>query len=168
MARRRTRAGSTRAVAFDPRTSANTDLGTLGGNWSAAYDASNELIVGASRIAGNARMQAFQYANGTMTAVPVDLGGDSVARGISGANDIVGYACTAGNASCRPFLLSSGVTTFLGPANGNGVANRVNTNLDVVGSLSLLDRQRRTPSFTATVSSPISVRSAAPAATRAA
>ncbi len=137
MARRRTPSGQYHAVAFDPRTSANTDLGTLGGNWSAAYDASNELIVGASRIAGNARMRAFQYANGTMTAVPVDLGGDSVARGISGANDIVGYACTAGNASCRPFLLSSGVTTFLGPTNRTGVANRVNTNLDVIGSISI-------------------------------
>ena len=78
-----------------------------------------------------------------MTAVPVDLGGDSVARGINGEDDLVGYACTAGNASCRPFLLSSGVTTFLGPANRNGVANRVNMNLDVIGSLSVAGRRQR-------------------------
>ena len=61
-----------------------------------------------------------------MTPVPVDLGGDSVAKGVNGANDIVGYSCTAGNASCRPFLFSNGVTTLIGPANRNGVANRVN------------------------------------------
>ena len=72
-----------------------------------------------------------------MSALAVDRGGDSAARGANGAEDIVGSTCTAGNASCRPFLLSSGVMTLLGPANRNGVANRVNSSLGVVGSLSV-------------------------------
>ena len=114
-----------------------TDLGTLGGTSSAAYDASNQGIVGASRITDDVRLRAFRLENATMTALPIDLGGDSVARGINEAGDIVGQACSEGNASCRPFLLSSGVTTYIGPANRNGIANRVNLNLDVVGSLSL-------------------------------
>ena len=94
------------------------------------------MIVGASRIAGDARLRAFRYENGTMTALPVDLGGDSVARGISDTDDIVGQACTAGKVACRPFLLSNGVTTFIGAANRNGIANRVNVDLDVVGAIS--------------------------------
>ena len=96
-----------------------------------------DIIVGASRIAGDARLRAFQYVNGAMTPVPVDLGGDSAARGVNGANDIVGYACTAGNALCRPFLLSNGFTTMIGASNPSGVANRVNSALDVVGALSV-------------------------------
>jgi probable HAF family extracellular repeat protein len=129
-------AGQYHAFAFDRFRNIEIDLGTLGGTSSVAYDASNQVIVGASRTAGDARMRAFQYQNGTMTALPVDLGGDSVARSVNEADDIVGYACTAGNGVCRPFLLSSGVTTFIGAANRNGVANRVNLRLDVVGSLS--------------------------------
>ena len=132
-----TAGGQYHAFAFNPRTSVKTDLGTLGGTWSAAYDASDVTVVGASRIAGDARMRAFQYQFGSMSPLPLDLGGDSVARGVNGADDVVGYACTTGNVSCRPFLLSGGVTTFLGPANRNGVANRVNLRLDVVGSLSV-------------------------------
>jgi probable HAF family extracellular repeat protein len=130
-----TASGPYHAFSFDLFTKVMTDLGTLGGTWSAAYDAEFNIVVGASRIAGDARMRAFQHLNGTMMALPMDLGGDSVARGVNQQNDIVGYACTAGNTSCRPFLYSSGVTTLLGPANRNGVANRINSNGDVVGSL---------------------------------
>jgi probable HAF family extracellular repeat protein len=132
-----TASGDYHAFAFDLSTNAKTDLGTLGGNWSAAYDARYGIIVGASRTPGNARLQAFQYVNGTMSAIPVNLGGDSVARGVSLANDIVGHACTAGNASCRPFLLSGGVLTLLGASNRSGVAVGVNLRQDVVGSISV-------------------------------
>ena len=36
-----TAGGQYHAFAFDPRTSVMTDLGTLGGTWSAAYDAND-------------------------------------------------------------------------------------------------------------------------------
>ena len=132
----RTASGELHAFSVDLFSNQKTDLGTLGGTWSAAYDTRFGIIVGASRNAGNARLRAFQYVNGTMTAVPVDLGGDSVARSINEADDIAGYTCTAGNASCRPFLFSSGVSTLLGPANRNGVANGVNLNQQVTGAIS--------------------------------
>ena len=132
-----TAGGQYRAFAFNPGTSVMTDLGTLGGTWSAAYDANDVSVVGASKIAGDSRMMAFHHQFGVISPLPLDLGGDSAARGINAEEAVVGYACTAGNASCRPFLLSGGVTTFLGPANRNGVANRVNMNLDVIGSLSV-------------------------------
>ena len=114
-----------------------TDLGTLGGTWSAAYGASNRMIVGASRTAGNVRLRAFQYVDGPMTALPVDLGGDSAARAVNDGDDIVGYTCTAGNALCRPFLLSNGVMTLLGPANRGGVANAITAAQEIVGTLSV-------------------------------
>ena len=132
-----TPSGDYHAFAVDLYTNEKTDLGTLGGNWSAAYDARYGIIVGASRTAGNARLQAFRYVNGTMSAVPVSAGGDSVARGVNIAHDIVGYACTAGNASCRPFLFSGGVATLIGPSTRNGVAVAVNERLDVAGSISV-------------------------------
>ena len=132
-----TASGQSHAFVFNLNSNAKIDLGTLGGTWSAAYDVSDVTVVGASRIAGDARMRAFHYQFGSMSPLPLDLGGDSAARGINGADDLVGVACTAGNASCRPFLLSGGVTTFIGPADRNGVANRVNMSRDVIGSLSV-------------------------------
>jgi probable HAF family extracellular repeat protein len=97
------------------------DLGTLGGTWSAAYGGEYGSIVGASRIAGNARLQAFVHANGAMTAVPVNRGGDSVARDMAD-NRIVGYACTTGNSSCGAFAFKDGVTTMLGSLGANSYA----------------------------------------------
>jgi len=131
-----TASGTYHAFSFDLSTNVKTDLGTLGGNFSAAYDTKYGIIVGASRIAGNARLRAFRYANGTMAPVAVDTGGDSVARSVSNADDIVGYTCTSGSVGCRPFLLSSGALTLLGPANRTGVATNVNDVGQVVGSLS--------------------------------
>ncbi len=56
-------------------------------------------------------------------------------------------SCTAGNASCRPFLFSNGVTRLIGPALRTGVANRVNANLDVVGALSVAPGTSTTQAF---------------------
>ena len=56
-----TAGGQYHAFAYNLRSKANADLGTLGGTWSAAYDASDQIVVGASRVAGDARMRAFQY-----------------------------------------------------------------------------------------------------------
>ena len=117
-----TTSGQYHAFSYDANSKVKTDLGTLGGTWSAAYDTDFGIIVGALRIAGDTRMRAFQYVGGTMSAVALspDLGGDSVAKGVNNTDDIVGYACTAANASCRPFLFSSGVTTHAWPDESHG------------------------------------------------
>ena len=128
--------GEYRAFAYDVFSETMTNLGTLGGNWSAAYAASSQIIAGASRLAGNARLQAFSHANGVMTAVPIDCGGDSVARGVNGAGDVVGYACTAGNARCRGFVSGASGIVDLGPTDANSVANAINeNNRQVVGAV---------------------------------
>ncbi len=130
-----TASGEERAFLVNLRSTAGmTNLGTLGGSWSAAYDTLDEIVVGASRTAGNAQLQAFEYRNGAMAPVPVNWGGDSVAKGVNSAHDIVGYACTAANASCRAFLSSGGVVTDLGSLGGNSVANGLNEHGQIVGS----------------------------------
>jgi probable HAF family extracellular repeat protein len=128
--------GEYRAFAYDVFSETMSNLGTLGGNWSAAYSVVPGFVVGASRLAGSARLQAFSHANGVMSAVPVDRGGDSVARGVNGSGDVVGYACTTGNARCRGFISSASGIVDLGPANANSVANAINeNNRQVVGAL---------------------------------
>jgi probable HAF family extracellular repeat protein len=127
--------GQQRAFQIDLwRDSALTNLGTLGGTWSAAYDVRYGIVVGASRTTGDARMRAFQYTDGAMSPVPIDWGGDSVARAVNSAYDIAGYACTAGNASCRAFVVRDGVPTNLGSLGGNSVANGINENGLIVGA----------------------------------
>ncbi|MGH9309706.1 MAG: hypothetical protein ACRD1U_10055 [Vicinamibacterales bacterium] len=113
------------------------DLGTLGGTFSAAYGTAygGGPVVGASRTTGNARLRAFQGGGaGPITALPFDWGGDSEARAVNIDNHIVGYACTAGNASCRAFLFAGGVATNLGSLGGNSVATGINNSSQIVGT----------------------------------
>jgi probable HAF family extracellular repeat protein len=110
------------------------DLGTLGGTWSSAYDVRYGVVVGGSRVAGDAKVQAFAWRNGTMATIPVDRGGDSEARGVNSSEDIVGYSCTAGNSSCTAFLFTGGAAIDLGSLGGNSVAHRVNDWLQIVGT----------------------------------
>jgi probable HAF family extracellular repeat protein len=132
-----TASGQTHAFLADMNANTTTDLGTLGGTWSAAYDLRYGVVVGASRTTGDARVQAFKYQNGTMSAVPVDRGGDTVARGVNNTLDIVGYACTAANASCRAFLFSGGTTSDMGLPAGNSTATSINDLQQVVGSVTV-------------------------------
>lgn len=130
--------GQYRAFSYDVYSRTKTNLGTLGGDWSAAYATSYDFIVGASRLAGSTRLQAFQYTDGVMTAVPIDRGGDSVARGVNLSGDVVGYACTTGNARCRAFLATAAGVVDLGPAAGNSVAHDISENTrQVVGAMAV-------------------------------
>ena len=142
-----TASGQYHAFAFSYLDKVMTDLGTLGGTWSAAYDTDSYTVVGASRTAGDARIRAFQFVNGLMTALTFDTGGDSAARGVNNATDIVGYTCAAGNSACRPFLSRSGVLTMIGPAGRTGVANRVNDAGVVVGAISVAAGATTTHAF---------------------
>ena len=127
--------GQYRAFAYDLNANTMTNLGTLGGTWSAAYAINSFVIVGASRIAGDVRLQAFRHDGGTMSAVAVDRGGDSVAKSVNGWGEIVGYACTSGNAQCRAFLATAAGTIELGPSSGNSVANGINDAQQIVGAM---------------------------------
>jgi len=115
---------------------AMVDLGTLGGTWSAAYDADFSFIVGGSKIAGDTRIDAFIIRNGAMVPLAATWGGDSEAKAI--ANELpVGYACTAGNASCKAVQFVDGVATALFPYPGNSIATAVNMNGEIAGTYTL-------------------------------
>jgi len=117
------------------------DLGTLGGSWSAAYDIGSSFVVGASLTSGNARLQAASSTRGgTMTALPVNWGGDSVADAVNFNDDVAGYACTPGNAVCHAFLLSGGTVTDLGSIGGNSAAHDLNSSGQVVGTSYLANK----------------------------
>jgi len=140
-----TASGQDHAFSYDLYpTPGMVDLGTLGGTWSAAYGA-GDVIVGASKTAGDARVRAFQYANGTMSPLPFDWGGDSVARATS-YGFIVGYACTSGNALCHAFSFHDGAATDVGSLGGNSVANAVNDLGQIAGTSTLAD-QKTTHAF---------------------
>ena len=143
------------------------DLGTLGGTWSAAYGAEYQIVVGASKTAGDKLTRAFSYRNGTMTALPFDWGGDSVARDVTG-DLVVGYACTTGNASCHAFSfrLSTNTAVDLGSLGGNSVANSANYAEQIAGRRRSPSRRPGMRSSTRTDRSSILERSAAPTAKR--
>ncbi len=122
------------------RASPMVDLGTLGGTTSAAYGSDYSGIVGASKTAGDARLLAFfRPDGGTMSALAFDWGGDSVARAIADTT-IVGYACTARNASCHAFSYRDGTATDLKSLGGNSIANAVNYSGQIVGTSFLADK----------------------------
>ena len=128
------------AFAIDTSSSAPMqDLGTLGGTWSTAYDVRENLIVGASSTADDATLQAFVYENGVMAPLPVDLGGNSAARGVNNHGDIVGYACTD-DFVCEAFLYRAGALDLLGTLGGTSVAVRINDDSQVVGTSWLSDQ----------------------------
>jgi probable HAF family extracellular repeat protein len=135
----RNAAGQQRAFLYESGapTPSMISLGTLGGTWSTAYDVRNNMVVGAAAIAGDARVRAFHYVNGTMSAVPIDRGGNSSARGVNSSAEIVGQACTAGNAACRAFLIQGAGPTGLGSSGPDSIANGINEGSEVVGTVSL-------------------------------
>jgi probable HAF family extracellular repeat protein len=106
-----------------------TDLGTLGGNGSAARAINNMgQIVGAADVAGNAVSHAFLYNNGTMTDLGALSGGTwSAADDINDAGEVVGQATI--NGTNRAFLYSGGTMTHLNMY----FAHAINASGQVVG-----------------------------------
>jgi probable HAF family extracellular repeat protein len=105
-----------------------TSYGTQGGPYSAArgVSADGSVIVGSSWYAGGAtRVQAFKYANGTMTGLGFLGGGNySYADGVSADGSvIVGTALTLNNAKTEAFKYTNGTMTGLGNLGGNSGAN---------------------------------------------
>ena len=90
-----------------------TDLGTLGGASSAAWDinAAGQVVGEANTASGTDH--AFVYSGGVLTDLGTLGGQNSVAYGINGAGQIVGNAAAPGGAT-HAFIYSSGAMTDLG------------------------------------------------------
>ena len=119
-----------------PDGAAMVDLGTLGGTSSVAYGVEYSTVVGTAQVTGDTRWQAFiHHTGGTMSALPINRGGDSVALDVL-FDQVVGYACTAGNASCGAFWIREGQTTML-QVPANSAANAINGHEQIVGAAAL-------------------------------
>jgi len=109
-------------------------LGSLGGNFSYAYDINNSgQVVGRSFTAAPIQDHGFLYSNGVMTDVGT-LGGDlSEAYGINDKGQVVGVSQTSSDDE-HAFLYDDGVMTDLDPQGTNwSYANDINDSGQVVG-----------------------------------
>lgn len=114
------------------------DLGTLGGNSSAAYDINNfGQVVGASRSTIYVPDKAFLYSGGVMDALS---NSESTAYGINDSGQAVGYFYTPrdqyGNSYQHAFIYNGGVMTDIGTFGGGYIseAHSINNSGQVVGS----------------------------------
>ena len=98
------------------------DLGTLGGDSSTALAVNGGVVVGTSRIAGDAHQHAFVYENGAMRDLGVPAGfTDSAATAIDAAGHVAGHAWTVDDAGAlatsRAFRSSGGgLAAVAGPS----------------------------------------------------
>jgi probable HAF family extracellular repeat protein len=90
-----------------------TDLGTLGGDVSAAYGINPAGRVAAQSYTGGDRSttHAFLWDNGVATDLGTLGGSFSEATGINPASQVVGQSYTVGNATTHAFLWTKGVMT---------------------------------------------------------
>ena len=112
-----------------------TDLGTLGGAWSAAHAINNrDEIVGGSQTA-DGRNHPFLWRNGIMTDLgQLDASGEGfgVATDINDAGQVIGVS--EGRDGMHSFLWTDGVLTDLGTLGGSyTVAWAINNRGQVVG-----------------------------------
>jgi probable HAF family extracellular repeat protein len=81
-----------RAFAYDSRTQVMTDLGSLGGRTSSAFDISDEgIVVGhATTAGGDEHAFAYDLGTGVMTDIGALASGSSVALAVNNAGQVVG------------------------------------------------------------------------------
>ncbi|NUO81333.1 hypothetical protein HUU05_14745, partial [candidate division KSB1 bacterium] len=110
-----------------------TDLGTLGGVFSAALDLNAAgQIVGGARLA-NGLLHPFLYQNGQMIDLGTLGGNEGIASGINDAGDIVGQADNA-QGWRRAFLYLNGVMTYIPTLGGTeSRAGSINNSGQIVG-----------------------------------
>ena len=97
-----------------------TDLGTLGGTFSAGYGVNNSgEVTGEARIAGNGANHAFLYANGSMSDLGTLGGTNSFGYGINDAGQVTGLSWTTTTIDdTHAFLYTSGGMSDLGTLGG--------------------------------------------------
>jgi probable HAF family extracellular repeat protein len=127
--------------AFSYSNGVMTDLGTLGGTYSAA-DAINNVntIVGASFLPDGNEV-AFSYSNGTMTALDIGaLQGYTAAKGINDAGVIVGDGYVNPFTYSQPFesfIYSNGAYTIVSNPGGTVGSQGINSAGTVAGGYAL-------------------------------
>ncbi|MFO1512607.1 MAG: HAF repeat-containing protein [Verrucomicrobiota bacterium] len=111
-----------------------TDLGTLGGLYSAASGINNAGTIVGWADRSNGVTHAFSYSGGQMTDLgSLEAGGSSHASDINDSGLIVGWASLAGHD--RAFVSDDGGMTMLGTLGGaNSLANAVNLYGVIVGN----------------------------------
>ncbi len=118
------------------------EIGTLGGNYSYAYDVNDAgWVVGGSSLAGETTRHAFVWIAGQMRDLGTLGGTNSQAYAINGLGEIVGWANTAGGMPHAFLFTTDGAgnvvtRTDLGALNGYSFAYDVNGLSQVVGSSS--------------------------------
>jgi probable HAF family extracellular repeat protein len=117
------------------RNGAVTDLGTLGGAYSQAYDINGSgQVVGDSRVASE-DWHAFLWQNDVMTDLGTLGGTNSHAQGINAAGDIVGWS-EAADGITHAVQWTRGAIIDLGPFDGGqGFAAAINAQDLTVGFL---------------------------------
>lgn len=124
--------GSVRAFLY--KDALMKDIGTLGGDFSAAYALNDKGdIVGVSTQTGGAQ-RAFLYRAGLMSDLGTLGGSHSTAYGINELRQVVGCATVAGDVEQRGFIYQTGAMTALPSLGGNeSCALGINRNGWVVG-----------------------------------
>lgn len=115
-----------------------TDLGTFGGEFSAALDinTAGHQIVGAATLASGA-LRPFLYENGQLINLGTLGGADGIASSINDAGDIVGQADNAQGLR-RGFLYHNGVMTEIPTLGGSeSRASDINASGQIVGQARL-------------------------------